>query len=612
MTLYNSFLHNVFDIELPKRITDTFVVNGDVDLSKIFSHPALKLNVFYCHLWKYIFKTFPSCHQYSNFLQTQFINLDGDIVIRTNMIDDFLNGMYIIKLGLVLKFNILEFSKFAHDLINRVENIEFLKNSMLEKMEYRYDVTLDRTKNMLLSFFNICYNNTEIIKNETLLSFKNPLTDFELDLIHTTKSNSYQNNLYIINQDVYFMNKVLNHPVVVVDLSNPTNIVEDIIKHVSKEFGKKCVVFSKGPIDGDVFECKFQESMYRYIPRIAPWCLMITDKTSRFHTGLAMQYENNVLCILIDDVPKSLDMNNYNRVISICNDTDFKLHNNGTFWKHHIKYINPATSNNASNNILLFVEFIYNYAAAYCETIPPQPVKTNKLILLIDNRENDLSVISCKCALVNTTGWHCRVITSKKSSIYYERHLPMVQVRTHQLLENQFDIDVYNSIMEDIDMWKGIKEDGYENVLIIQDDGIMIRPGVDKYLDYDYVGAPWADVPDNVIIKHTSNGNLVGNGGFSLRKVQTTIDLLERYGDKKCQTFYHNINRIPEDVYYMKWLTQMGAKFPSKHEASFFSMEQVINVDCIGFHKFWCYHPFSEVKQIFKIIWESLEGSKKK
>jgi hypothetical protein len=92
---------------------------------------------------------------------------------------------------------------------------------------------------------------------------------------------------------------------------------------------------------------------------------------------------------------------------------------------------------------------------------------------------------------------------------------------------------------------------------------------------------------------------MVGNGGFSLRNVDAMIRICEEFEDKKLQTFYHNVNRAPEDIFFVKYLTQTGGKFPSKEEASYFSMEQIINPQCIGFHKFWNYHPYSEVKQLF-------------
>jgi hypothetical protein len=61
-----------------------------------------------------------------------------------------------------------------------------------------------------------------------------------------------------------------------------------------------------------------------------------------------------------------------------------------------------------------------------------------------------------------------------------------------------------------------------EFVLIIQDDGFVVNPDKwdDDFLNYDYIGAPFAIPPSHDTITYRDPfGNLmrVGNGGFSLR-----------------------------------------------------------------------------------------------
>lgn len=68
-------------------------------------------------------------------------------------------------------------------------------------------------------------------------------------------------------------------------------------------------------------------------------------------------------------------------------------------------------------------------------------------------------------------------------------------------------------------------------VLIVQDDGHVVNPNLwtDKFLDYDYIGAPWPNSKkwksrwnkyseqQKLLIQDSINKNRVGNGGFSLR-----------------------------------------------------------------------------------------------
>jgi hypothetical protein len=119
-------------------------------------------------------------------------------------------------------------------------------------------------------------------------------------------------------------------------------------------------------------------------------------------------------------------------------------------------------------------------------------------------------------------------------------------------------------------------------------------------MDADYVGAPWLDMPDNQSLRDNIAPNLVGNGGLSLRNINTMIEICTKYADKKYELFYHNINRMPEDVWFIKYITKETGKIPSNKDASLFAVEQIPNVDALGFHKFWVYHHYTVVKQLFK------------
>ncbi|MCW3796667.1 DUF5672 family protein [Sphingomonas sp. BN140010] len=70
-----------------------------------------------------------------------------------------------------------------------------------------------------------------------------------------------------------------------------------------------------------------------------------------------------------------------------------------------------------------------------------------------------------------------------------------------------------------------------EHVLVVQWDGFIASPGAwdERFLDYDYIGAPWPQFSD---------GYDVGNGGFSLRSRR----LLEACRDSEFRVVH------PEDV----------------------------------------------------------------
>ena len=89
-----------------------------------------------------------------------------------------------------------------------------------------------------------------------------------------------------------------------------------------------------------------------------------------------------------------------------------------------------------------------------------------------------------------------------------------------------------NSLLKQETFWETIEA---ESIFFIQADGVMCRNGIDEFLEYDYVGAPWAHRPDGLV---------QGNGGTSLRKRSFMLDCLKNY---------HKHDNDPEDVYFSNW-----------------------------------------------------------
>lgn len=115
------------------------------------------------------------------------------------------------------------------------------------------------------------------------------------------------------------------------------------------------------------------------------------------------------------------------------------------------------------------------------------------------------------------------------------------------------------------------------HILIIQYDGFILNPAAweDKFLDFDYIGAPWlvADwsvrdfgFPENLLGKI-----VVGNGGFSLRSKKLT-SLCAKLVKDNLFSAYH-----PEDVAICvnsrKLLEDNGIKFAPVELAKKFSFE---------------------------------------
>lgn len=113
-----------------------------------------------------------------------------------------------------------------------------------------------------------------------------------------------------------------------------------------------------------------------------------------------------------------------------------------------------------------------------------------------------------------------------------------------------------------------------ETFLVFQTDS-MINPAhrglLEKFIDYDYVGAPW---PWDWL--------KVGNGGFSLRKRSMMLKILDVFGPYTGSF---------EDQFYSKGCDILKAKKPTEEEAKEFSIEQIYHPYSFGQHKSWIHQP---------------------
>jgi hypothetical protein len=266
-------------------------------------------------------------------------------------------------------------------------------------------------------------------------------------------------------------------------------------------------------------------------------------------------------------------------------------------WQAHLD-----SNQQKPNNVIIYYEFLYSYfdrASFPQASFSATPTKTT--LALIDSRENPLSVISVIIALHNIRSpMTCHLFTNTQAFPYYAKYLSHLNVKVlkYPALDTaHFDIDVYNSVLKSPQFWKTLQNAGATKVVIIQDDGIMARPGVEDIIEpWDYIGAPWADAPGNEYIRDKITRDLVGNGGFSARDIAKCLHITEKYEEEKHQLFYQNLVEIPEDVYFVAGMKKEGYKIAPRDIASRFSSEQTLDPRAIGFHKPWAYSDQSTVK----------------
>jgi hypothetical protein len=135
---------------------------------------------------------------------------------------------------------------------------------------------------------------------------------------------------------------------------------------------------------------------------------------------------------------------------------------------------------------------------------------------------------------------------------------------------------MYNQLLTSLEFWENFTS---EFVLIFQTDTLIRRP-IDKvFFQYDYVGAPWG-----------TQG--VGNGGFSLRRVETMKQLCRK----------NKPTAEPEDLFFFFNFRRLalvgddtGYRLPTPSDARSFSVEHVYHDNPCGMHQAYRFHTLDKV-----------------
>lgn len=276
----------------------------------------------------------------------------------------------------------------------------------------------------------------------------------------------------------------------------------------------------------------------------------------------------------------------------------------------------------ASGTRSQFLEFVVRLARA--RALPEFVWKRARVrdaaeyaLVLIDSRERaPLSVASIICALSSLrseaegTNWGVHVFCAPGSSAAYmarnlRPHFQRVDddLVLHELPElgapNGFDAEAYSALLKTGAVWNRLRECGVEACVVVQDDGFLVRPGVEDLLrgPHAYVGAPWREGQD--MLRAATNPQLVGNGGLSVRRVADMVAACERGmtgAGAAWKGFVNAAMAEPEDVFFAR---EVGVGAAPREVARRFSSEQVLCHDSLGFHKPWPYHTSAEIRAFF-------------
>jgi hypothetical protein len=174
--------------------------------------------------------------------------------------------------------------------------------------------------------------------------------------------------------------------------------------------------------------------------------------------------------------------------------------------------------------------------------------------------------------------WNFLIFHGSDNKKYIENIFNTIQTTKKctyiNLNKNNLTIKEYNKLLYSYFFYLHIET---EHFLVFQTDTLLSNTNsknIYKFLEYDYVGAPW---------RHRNKQ--IGNGGLSLRKKSKMLELLN-------SNFSFKVLNINEDLFFSgSRLNENNIKIhkPTPELAKQFSVESVFSTNSVGLHKPWIY-----------------------
>jgi hypothetical protein len=655
--IIKEFIANTIDIYNDDAI-NTFIDNGNLNIDTLLRHHITKLSILYNVVFNHLYGIWATKKDFMTFC-VDVLNIKSNyntfnVQFDVNLLNAILahEPFTIARFGAVHNLNSLRDTfVYAISKINEPSPNTYICDILQQKWKHRYnvvDVDVDKmTMSSILKTF-IKYQLTNIVSDTTHNDIWKTITSFEPDVqLLTTTDITYMNKYEVVQYHLYRDNRFLFQLatyVVIVKDHNTDDVSNEMLctlnKSVTQHLKKHCLILS---IDCDKcnnvrFAYTIQKELFFLLPRISTRSYIISNDK---HVSPKLLCSIPTECLLITKDPSLITQEQKSRfALILTHSIDHVSPHNSIYYlpcldNVHVSYKglyeqiqlyvlkeynnlkSPFITQSSAHCGILFSNFIslylsknivnmFNVLRSYSNQL-----NNTVSIVSIDNRYNVMTLFSVIVSLFNivkhkqTKSYHGIIYTSRQFIDKYNDLIDSIGLSNLISVKviNEFDdvelfhMELYNSTLKNVEFWNTMDCD---KCIVVQDDGFLMNgQHIDKYLEYDYVGAPWTDTKDNQYIKKNINSQLVGNGGFSIRSVEKMKHICQRFVLDKFKLFYLNINEIPEDVYFVKHLVQINANIAPFDVARQFAIEQVLSVNPVGFHKFWMYNLPTNTVNIF-------------
>ena len=217
----------------------------------------------------------------------------------------------------------------------------------------------------------------------------------------------------------------------------------------------------------------------------------------------------------------------------------------------------------------------FDLPAEYFQEIPAE---TTKYCVMVEPRAHPRLIIVIKnfMYLLQKKGWGLIIFHSSDNESYLKDGLAgWPNVQYVPVLGSSMTVAEYNDFDCSGEFWGKLIQYNCYHALMFQTDTVLLKDNVDDFIQYDYVGAPWA-------VRWLDMD--IGNGGLSLRNV-FRMWLIARQGQRTVQTPFGERFLRNEDIFFCWHLKQNRANLPTVDVAKQFSIETIWYEDPCGIHQ---------------------------
>jgi hypothetical protein len=211
-------------------------------------------------------------------------------------------------------------------------------------------------------------------------------------------------------------------------------------------------------------------------------------------------------------------------------------------------------------------------------------LKNNRAAVIVEPRKHEfLEPVLRNVATILNSSWNIYVVTFDiewiKNILGSNWNISFIKLNVDNLTQEQ-----YSNLLMSKEFWELFKE---ESILIFQSDCIFFKEGLEKFLEYDYIG------PNYYNISHMTPLSNGIQGGVSLRKRSVMLECIDKVSYDSMNKYriskgFPIIDKVIEDVFFTHACEILKKNVATKKINSLFGIEADYEPDT------HCHHGFNK------------------